>query len=493
MAANSTRHETGLPSRHGHELSHVAYDERLMPALRLARSSRLARKIATILFVCLAITIVVMAFAPWQQSVSGTGNVVAYAPLERQQTIESPIKGRIVQLGPGIVENSFVRKGDLIVEIADLDEDYSSRLQQKLLNSRQAATAAHQQLKAAHSALDTSHLIVESLQRQVVAYTKVKVETIGAQDAFIEMSIKKVFASEQQLLEYEAALPQLRAELERLQILQGEGNISLQKVQEVAAKLAGQEAKVAKALADLEGAQSELMGKQRERVAKIEKAQVDIDYAEALLQKATQDIAKAQQDVAKASQEANKAEKDVIDAEVNLSRQDSQMITAPFDGYVVNIAANMGSAMLKEGDAICMIVPETADRAVQIWLNGNDAPLVEPGRHVRLQFEGWPAIQFAGWPSVAIGTFGGEIVSMDATDNGKGKFRVLVRPDTSDTPWPEDRYLRQGVRANGWVLLNRVPLWFEFWRKLNGFPPVVSESAPDSKDDKTSKPPKLPK
>ena len=134
---------------------------------------------------------------------------------------------------------------------------------------------------------------------------------------------------------------------------------------------------------------------------------------------------------------------------------------------------------------------------MQIWLDGNDAPLVEAGRHVRLQFEGWPAVQFAGWPLVAVGTFGGTIVSVDMVDNGKGKFRCQILPDTTGSEhWPEERYLRQGVRANGWVLLEQVPLWFEVWRKLNGFPPTVdmdpatdgmeSRKESKSKDDESS-------
>lgn len=84
---------------------------------------------------------------------------------------------------------------------------------------------------------------------------------------------------------------------------------------------------------------------------------------------------------------------------------------------------------------------------VQIWLDGNDAPLVAAGRHVRLQFEGWSAIQFAGWPSVAVDTFGGTVVSVDMVDNGKGKFRCQILPDKTETiQWPQDRFLRQGVR-----------------------------------------------
>jgi hypothetical protein len=121
---------------------------------------------------------------------------------------------------------------------------------------------------------------------------------------------------------------------------------------------------------------------------------------------------------------------------------------------------------------------------------GNDIPLIDVGRHVRLQFEGWPAVQFSGWPSVAVGTFGGQVVSVDATDDGFGRFRILVRPDPSDIPWPDQDFLRQGARAKGWVLLERVPLWFEVWRRLNAFPPVIKM---DKEEKKPPKSPKLPK
>jgi len=113
---------------------------------------------------------------------------------------------------------------------------------------------------------------------------------------------------------------------------------------------------------------------------------------------------------------------------------------------------------------------------------------VVPGSPVRLQFEGWPAVQIVGWPSVAVGTFGGEVVFVDPTDNGKGKFRVVVAPLPDQKPrdgkmepvtWPSNRWLRQGVRVNGWVMLEQVPLWRELWRQLNGFPPVVVDGEPD--------------
>ena len=119
------------------------------------------------------------------------------------------------------------------------------------------------------------------------------------------------------------------------------------------------------------------------------------------------------------------------------------------------------------------MVPITEDRAVSLYVDGNDAALIQPGRAVRLQFEGWPAVQFSGWPSVAVGTFGGRVAFVDPSDDGRGDFRIVVVPDPEDGPWPAASYLRQGVLAKGWILLNQVRLGFELWRQFNGFPPTT--------------------
>ncbi|MDX1962901.1 MAG: HlyD family efflux transporter periplasmic adaptor subunit [Pirellulales bacterium] len=474
-------------------LSPVAYSEDAVPSLRLVRSSKKARWIAKLLFMTLVAAVLFLAFAPWQQSVTGSGNVIAFAPGERSQTIEAPIKGRIVRWGDGIEENARVTKGQMIVEISDLDEDYSQRLADQLANTENQAKAAKDQLQANERMLLASKAIISALEGQLRAYQNVKDETVASQEAYVQMAADKLQAEKHQLDEYNAAIPQLQAEFDRTKRLQQAGNISLQKLQEIERKLIEYQAKVKRAESYVDSAESELAAKERDRHAKIQKAQGDIEYAQASLTKARGDISKAESDVAKAQQELSKAEKEVLEARIKVSRQRDQVILAPFDGFILQITPNQGSQFLKEGDMICTIVPETKDRAVQLWLDGNDAPLVEPGRHVRLQFEGWPAIQFSGWPSVAVGTFGGKVISVDATDNGYGKFRVLIKPDPTDPPWPDVRFLRQGVRANGWVLLDRVPLWFEFWRRLNSFPPVVDLEKDEAKTEKKSKPPKLPK
>lgn len=472
-------------------LAPVAYSESSMPSLRLVRSSRVARTIAKYLFFALMFTILLMAFAPWQQSVTGSGNVLAYSPDQRQQVIQATIKGRIAQWGTNIYENARVKKGQVIAEIRDLDDSYTAKLNLQLMNSEQAVASAEQQLAADNRALEDSLKIVDLYESQVKTYEIVKNEITTAQNAYVEMARKKVDAKQQELNVYQAALPQLDEEYKRMKKLEAIDNISLQKLQEVSRKRNEAIAKAKAAEFYYGSAKDELSGKMSDRSAYIEKAQVDIDKTKSLLEKANVDVSKDKSKIAETEQKLNKSKKELLDMKVKVARQESQTITAPFDGFVVQITPNLGTAILKEGDPICTIVPDTTDRSVQIWLDGNDAPLVEPGRHVRLQFEGWPAVQFAGWPSVAVGTFGGDVISVDSTDNGQGKFRILIRPDPNEPAWPTDRFLRQGVRTNAWVLLNQVPLWYEVWRKLNGFPPAVSMGEPGKKNN--SKPPKLPK
>jgi hypothetical protein len=137
--------------------------------------------------------------------------------------------------------------------------------------------------------------------------------------------------------------------------------------------------------------------------------------------------------------------------------------------------------LVKQGDPLIELVPVTTSRAVEVWLEGNDAALVRAGRPARLQFEGWPALQFVGWPQIARGTFAGEVKLVDLFDDGTGRFRVVIGP-VNDEPWPDPVILRQGVRANGWVLLEVVPLGWELWRRLNAFPPSLPPKGSD--DDK---------
>ncbi len=164
-------------------------------------------------------------------------------------------------------------------------------------------------------------------------------------------------------------------------------------------------------------------------------------------------------------------------ADSRLSRQSSQIITASSDGTIVRLLVGTSSVVVEQGQVIAVFVPQKVKLAVEIFIVGNDLPLVNEGRKVRLQFEGWPAVQFSGWPAVAVGTFGGEVAVVDQSATPDGLFRVIVLP--GENKWPEERFIRQGTRVNGWILLNEVGLGYELWRQFNGFPRSM-DHAPSS-------------
>ncbi len=450
---NQPRPVKPLPSRpRGNGISHKFHPP------KLACSSRVARRAAWLLIFVLGLLIVAFVLAPWQQNVTGTGRVVAFSPLAREQTVEVPVKGRIVRFTDKIAEGMHIAKGEFIAEIRDLDPELFERLKDQL--------AAKQRQLAAYE------LVVKVYGEQVSALEMARKEIIAAADQYIEMAQQKEMAAKRDLDAAQAALYQERLNYDRQHSLWKDGLASTLKVQMQERKLKEAEAKEQRAVNYVAAAANEVAAKQFERNAKEREAAVKIDSARASLRKARADVAKL--------------EKEVSELQVKVARQKSQVITAPIDGFVFRVHRVQGGQIVKQGEPLLTIIPNTEDRAVEIWLDGNDAPLVSPGRHVRLQFEGWPAVQFSGWPSVAVGSFGGTVAMVDATDDGKGKFRVLVVPDEQDEDWPDARFLRQGVRAHGWVLLERVTLGFEVWRRLNGFPPVVDVKEPSKKGGKGS-------
>jgi len=181
----------------------------------------------------------------------------------------------------------------------------------------------------------------------------------------------------------------------------------------------------------------------------------------------------AQIEYAKYQNELAQINIDKINVDVRMARQQTQIIKAHVAGIIYKRLTGQESVVVKAGDILVQILPETQSRAVELWIDGNDIPFVRLHQKSRLQFEGWPAIQFHGWPEIAVGTFRGSVSFIDPTDNGLGLFRVVIVPDER---WPDIQYLRQGVRVHGWIQLGKVRLWYELWRQFNGFPPEsVSE------------------
>ncbi len=433
-----------------------------------------ARWFSRLLMLAFVLSPIALIFVPWQQTVRGRGQVIAFAPTERKQIVTARVSG---QLGKWYVyEGSRVKAGDPIVDIEDNDPELTARLeaQRQFLLSRR---------KAAEEELQEQNRTVEAL-------VKAQDAAILAARANRDASAILIDVAKQSRKNNEFALT---FEITRFGMF--ERLFKDKQFGGLESELSRDEAKMRadRAATDVKRAEAE-----------VKRAEATLITNDSLVLQAEASalstVATARRDLRRAEQNLFSVEREIQDIDSRIEKFKARFVKASRDGIVYRISANLGEGgqYVKEGDELAVIVPDTADRVVELFINGVDVPLIVAhmeqmgrGPHVRLQFEGWPAVQFMGWPSVAVGTFGGRVRQIDPTDDGNGRFRVLVEPEEmfDGDVWPEGFYLRQGNQAVGWVFLNRVTLGYELWRQFNGFPPVIAPKPPENKDG--SKPPKV--
>ncbi len=430
-----------------------------LKTLAQAATSEIAHRIARWLAVMFVVLMVALAFTPWQQNVRGVGRVVAYAPAERQQIISAQVEGRIAHWR--VKEGAKVKKGDVLAELVDNDPLFLQRVSSEL-----------QSYQAKQTATDSR---VETFRQQLQMAEQARPQALSAADSRIAMAKQRRNAAAQAVNAASAAQQTAQLNLARQQHLQGKG-LASKRTWELAQLDAAQRN------ADAERAQATLSA-----------ASSEVDAINADRQKLAADtigsIEKTRADLQKAIEDQNSVRGEVLKLQTRLARQQTQTVIAPRDGSVLRLLANPGAEMVKPGQPLAILVPDTDERAVELWVDGNDLPLIVTETHTRLQFEGYPAIQFGGWPEFSAGSFGGKVALIDSTDDGKGNFRIVIVPEPNDIPWPEARFLRQGVRTNGWVLLGQVTLGYELWRVFNGFPQLVLPEPTlmqQGKDSKTS-------
>ncbi len=437
------------------------------PALQMVRTGRMVRWIGRITLLLLAASVVAMFFVPWQQTARGTGVVVAVDPQERPQPVLSAVKGVVSYVKPGLREGSYVEKDEILLRLTPFASDGIMQLDLQISSIEAKRVAAESSRTIAEQAAvlqeSSGRSMVESLDQDYRA-----AEQKWAQSKNEEAAMNAELVDKQNQL-------RIAEEVAQKGIISREELVSKRQAAEA------QYQKVLKAENAVQEAYSNLKSKEEEIVAK--KREIDIKNREAS-NKVLAEVSKLQSIL-----------KELSELQLKRNEWDRLEIRAPRSGLIQQLFSMEGSDSIKEGDQLFTIVPKTTELAVEMKIRGLDLPLVQEGDRVRLQFEGWPAVQFVGWPSVAIGTFGGKVNRVFPTDDGKGNFRVLVTPDNHfphENGWPDDRYLRQGVRANGWVLLQTVSLGYELWRQLNNFPPVVADEEPGKDKGKASKI-KLPK
>ena len=362
-----------------------------LSALKLVQSTLLARRIAAVMLWLMMLSVIGMIFLPWQQSARGTGNVTAFVPQERQQTVMSQVKGVVARVADGLVEGHDVKKGDFIMELTPAAVNLVDQLQLQLRD----LTAKRQ----------TAEIKAEAYGDNVQDYSEARDFAVRAAEEMLEAAGAKLLAKKALLAGYEVKEWQAGVNYERQRKLADQGIKPTMEVEKLKKDWDVAKAELASAKQDVIVAENEVEAKEHELQEKQRVGQTKVDYARAMQQDAL-------------GQQAT-ISKEIRDIEVKLSELDRLVITVPRDGTIFRLPVFERGQIVKAGEPLFTIVPETSELVVELWVKGNDVPLVRVGDHVRLQFEGWPAVQFAGWPSVAVGTFAGEIFAIDETDNGK--------------------------------------------------------------------------
>jgi len=408
------------------------------------------------------IIVLSLSFFPWTQNVQADGEVTTLRPNQRPQTIHSTIAGRIEQWY--VQEGELVKKGDTIVFLSEVKADYFDP---------QLIQRTKDQVSAKENSIDSYRGKANALGEQMSA--------LRAEQTYKESQLRN------KLLQYGAKVVSDSIELERAKIDFQIAENQLQRFEEMYQKgliplvdLEAKRLKLQETTAKQIGAEAKLIDSRNE-LANTRLA------LESVLYEYNQKIAKANSDRFSTLSDAFTAEADAKKLAIQAANYEERSrfyyIVAPQDAYITQALKPGIGETVKEGDAIVSIMPSDFDLAVEIYVRPMDLPLLDLGQEVRFIFDGWPAIVFSGWPDASYGTFSGRIMAIDNNIGSKGKYRVLVGEDASVKPWPAA--LRPGSGAKGVALLNDVPVWYELWRQLNGFPPDLyadrSDKAPKMK------------
>lgn len=404
----------------------------------------------------------VILFLPWTQNIKAKGTITTLFQEQRPQNVNSPIPGKIMKWW--VKEGDFVKKGDTILQISEIKEDY---LDPNLVGRTQ------QQVEAKKGTINYYQGKITTVDAQIEALNNAKKLKIEQLNNKLRQLDNKLVGERAELQAVNNEFDLAKDQYTRQQKMFDEGLVSQTQLQQ--RNLSYQNALAKKIMIENKLAQTQ----QEVTNVKIEQNGVEQEY--------TEKISKAEGDRFQSLSQIATGQGDVAKLENQVSnytiRNGMYIILAPQDGQVTQAGKSGIGEILKEGERIVVIVPTRVNYAVEMFVRPVDLPLINIGQKVRFTFDGFPAIIFSGWPDNSYGTFGGKIVAFENNISPNGLFRVIVTEDSSDKKWPEQ--IKIGSGALGIALLKDVPIWYELWRNINGFPPdyyTLKQSASKTDD-----------
>lgn len=427
---------------------HTLHEFKKHGAVNLVTNPKPAKYLAYGLISALVLLIVLM-FLPWTQNVRSTGKLTTLTPYDRPQDLHSVIDGRVEQWY--VQEGDSVKTGDTIVFISETKDTYWDP---QLLNRTQEQIVAKTSTTQAYA-------------DKVDALNNLKGAEKGTVDFKLSQARNKVKIATQKIsidsAEFEAAKIADMVAREQMQraekMYEVDGLLSLKDLEDRRVKFAEAHNKLISAQNKLSNSKQELVN------ATIELSSIQTEFYSK--------IYKIDSDIQSANSDRYKAEEDLAKLKNMFSnyqiRQSKYYVIAPRDGQIVKIFKQGLGENVKQGEPIASIASLHPNYAVELYIQPIDVPLMRINKKVRVMFDGWPTIVFSGWPGASYGTFGGRVAAIDNNISPNGKYRILVAPDPNEDPWPEQ--LKVGTGARGIALLNTVPIWYELWRRISGFPP----------------------
>jgi multidrug resistance efflux pump len=420
-------------------------------------------KVRRYFFVIVGIMLGIL-FIPWTQNIRSAGSVTTLRQEERPQELNNIIPGRIVKWW--VKEGDFVKKGDTIVQLAEIKDDY---LDPQLLQRTE------QQLSAEQMTIDYYQGKVAATGDQITALQNEQQLKLSSIDNKLIQTQRKVQSDSMKVIAARNEMLVADRQLEGATKMYEQGVIPLTEFERRKVLHQNVNAKLIGAQNDYSNSKQDLLILQLDRSAAIQ------EYAEKIA-KAAGDRFQSQSQIASGQGKVAKLQNQYSNYRI---RNGQYFVLAPQDGQIIKAMKAGINEIVKEGEMIVQVVPGNYQLATEIWVKPMDLQLLAVGQKVRFMFDGFPAIIFSGWPQASYGTFGGEIVAIETNLSENGMFRVLVAEDKSDRKWPADLKLGTGVVS--FALLNDVPIWYELWRQVNGFPPDYYKSSSGSKKENDKK------
>ncbi|HRH99966.1 MAG TPA: HlyD family efflux transporter periplasmic adaptor subunit [Saprospiraceae bacterium] len=409
-------------------------------------------------FIGIGLILALFLFLPWTQNIRTHGTVTTLKQEQRPQKLNALIPGKISSWH--VKEGDFVTEGDTILILSEIKEDY---LDPNLIHTTQL------QKEAKKSSIDFYNNKVTATKGQISNLNAARNLKLDQLNNKLTQISQKLAAEKAELVANENEVLLLKNQFERQQKMFDEGLVSQTQLQQRNIQYQNALAKQTITMNKIFQTQQEINNIQIEKEASIQ------DYSEKI-NKAQSDKFQNLSFLANTEGEIAKIENQLSNYKI---RNNRYVVTAPQKGQIVQANKAGIGEILKEGEPIAYIVPDQIDFAVEIFVNATDLPLINVGQTVRLTFDGFPAIVFSGWPKASYGTFGANIVAIENAIGQNGKYRVLAAEDKRFKPWPEQ--LRIGVGTNSIVFCKEVPIWYELWRNINGFPPDYYEKNNQSK------------